>query len=477
MAADYKQPKTVEKRVRFFDGQFLQDQDFIDEQKYHLDRERRHNRLLHVAGIAEGLTVTSPEANKVIVTAGTAIDSDGRQIVLAQPQTAELPAAAFNDQQGIKLSIAFREMAVELQQSETGSDDYTRWHELPEITIVRQGEDSVSETPRVLLAELALDNQGAVTINNDVRQYSGLRLPGPAADAAVLRTSVNSVVGLTGSLSIQGKLTVNDVIEINNALIPNIPWPGTIPMTVAAFSHKDFGNFNKVALQQMSHGTTILNAPLNSQIHFSINGETKMSLYASGEDENLHRFQVGLRMTVKKSLQVDDALIRTIDNRNYAAFSHRRRDAEKDYALAQDSSGQTNINAASRQIISFRINDEHIMGIDKDGWVAPSDARLKQGIEPLCNTLDRVMQLHPRSYCWANSKDKSKKIFGFIAQEVQKIYPDFVREMSGFKGLCYDNFSVLAIAAIQEQQQSIEKLQKEVSSLKEKITSLTKQPQ
>ena len=43
--ADYVLPDVVEKRVRFFDGQFLQDQDFIDEQNYQLDREHRHDAL------------------------------------------------------------------------------------------------------------------------------------------------------------------------------------------------------------------------------------------------------------------------------------------------------------------------------------------------------------------------------------------------------------------------------------------------
>jgi hypothetical protein len=39
MATDYTLPPVAEKRTRFFDGQFLVDQDFVDEQKYHLDRQ------------------------------------------------------------------------------------------------------------------------------------------------------------------------------------------------------------------------------------------------------------------------------------------------------------------------------------------------------------------------------------------------------------------------------------------------------
>jgi hypothetical protein len=103
MTADYDMPSAVEKRVRFFDGQYLQDQDFIDEQKYHLDRERRHLRLLHGPGIAEGLAVAAGPANQVIVAPGTAVDSDGRLLVLANSTTVDLPAKGFNGRQGVEL--------------------------------------------------------------------------------------------------------------------------------------------------------------------------------------------------------------------------------------------------------------------------------------------------------------------------------------------------------------------------------------
>ena len=100
MTANYELPSVVEKRVRFFDGQFLQEQDFVDEQKYHLDRERRHLSLLHVAGIADGLAVTAQGANQVTVAPGTAIDSDGRQLALAQAATVDLPAEDVQRQAG-----------------------------------------------------------------------------------------------------------------------------------------------------------------------------------------------------------------------------------------------------------------------------------------------------------------------------------------------------------------------------------------
>jgi hypothetical protein len=79
MAGDYKLPIAITERVRFYDGQFLQDQDFIDEQKYHLARRNRHHRTLHVTGVAEGLTAYRPANTtfRVKVRAGLAIDPDG----------------------------------------------------------------------------------------------------------------------------------------------------------------------------------------------------------------------------------------------------------------------------------------------------------------------------------------------------------------------------------------------------------------
>lgn len=208
MAANYDLSKPIEKRVRFFDGQFLQDQDFVDEQKYHLDRTRRHNRLLHLSGIVDGLTVTKGANNQVTVAPGTAVDSDGRQLVLLETRQVDLvPAEKFNDKQGVQLYIRYRESAVD-QQTGTGSADNTRWLESPEVLALAPGESLSSGMPPVLLAQLALDNKGIVTVDNGMRQYSGLRLPGPAADAPTLRTTSSGRANLTSTLTLAGSLGV-----------------------------------------------------------------------------------------------------------------------------------------------------------------------------------------------------------------------------------------------------------------------------
>jgi len=205
--ADYVPPGVVEKRVRYFDGQFLQDQDFIDEQNYQLDREHRHNRLLHGPGIADGLAVTSTAPNQVTVAPGTAIDSDGHQLALADATTVDLPVGDFNDKQGVQLYLSYAESAED-PQAVGGSQDLTRWLERPELTAVAPGHDYTGAFPPVLLASLALDNGGRVAVDGTVRSYAGVRLPGAAADAVTLRATSGGPVDLAGSLTVENRVGI-----------------------------------------------------------------------------------------------------------------------------------------------------------------------------------------------------------------------------------------------------------------------------
>ncbi len=202
MATVYEQPADAEKRVRFFDGQYLKDQDFVDDQHYHIDRQRRHNRTLHVAGIADGLIVTRVEGSaQVTVSPGTAMDADGRQIVLLEEPAAERTVNLANTLgQTVNLFISYHE--VESDPQATGSADYGRWLERPELQALNAQATHDFAAPPVLLARIVLNDQGIETIDHAVRQYSGLRLPGPQDNSPTLRTAASGLVSLAGSLVI-----------------------------------------------------------------------------------------------------------------------------------------------------------------------------------------------------------------------------------------------------------------------------------
>ena len=83
-------------RLRWFTGRFMTARDLTDEQEYHLDRHRLHNRLLHGWGTVCGLEVRQHDRvdcahEWVWVQPGIAIDCRGREIVLPRREAVHWP--------------------------------------------------------------------------------------------------------------------------------------------------------------------------------------------------------------------------------------------------------------------------------------------------------------------------------------------------------------------------------------------------
>ncbi|WP_375238317.1 tail fiber domain-containing protein [Aurantibacter sp.] len=103
-----------------------------------------------------------------------------------------------------------------------------------------------------------------------------------------------------------------------------------------------------------------------------------------------------------------------------------------------------------------------------------SDRRLKKNISPIKDsTIEKVLALNPVNYIY--KKDKNKLLQnGFIAQEVQELFPELVDEKNGYLSLNYDGFSVLAVKAIQEQQKKIKSQEERINHLEEEINLIKK---
>ncbi len=202
--ADYKFPKYVEERVRYFDGQFLQDQDFIDEQKYHIDRLRRHNRYLHATGIIEGLTVDAG-TKLVTVANGTALDGNGRLIVLSKDKPEEVSTSASTGE--MVLVIQFNE--EESRPTTEGSAGNSRFQTQPTLSLVAKNK---IPSDAVVLAALNIGTGGAIDaedVDTTVRVYSGLSLPGRAdGKGPTLRAHSHTVAEFDGTLAVTDKLGI-----------------------------------------------------------------------------------------------------------------------------------------------------------------------------------------------------------------------------------------------------------------------------
>lgn len=102
-----------------------------------------------------------------------------------------------------------------------------------------------------------------------------------------------------------------------------------------------------------------------------------------------------------------------------------------------------------------------------------SDARLKKDVRELGATLPLVMRLEPLSFKYTYNGEADSRSLGFMAQDVATLFPELVsRGGDGLDhyGISYTGFSVIAIAAIQEQQEEIDALTKRIERL-EKLLS------
>ncbi len=114
-----------------------------------------------------------------------------------------------------------------------------------------------------------------------------------------------------------------------------------------------------------------------------------------------------------------------------------------------------------------------------NGVYTASDNRMKRDVEPLEPLLNQLLNLRPKKYDYINSKN-SRKSIGFIAQDVNEYFPELVLNGQQDDGevvmqINYAGFGVVAVKAIQEQQEQIESLSQVIAAQNGEIEGLRAQ--
>ena len=101
---------------------------------------------------------------------------------------------------------------------------------------------------------------------------------------------------------------------------------------------------------------------------------------------------------------------------------------------------------------------------DVVAYGSPSDKRLKENIKPIESALDKVMKLEGVTFDWIQKEDQIldiKEDIGFIAQDVQKVVPELVRENEdGMLSMRHQGVAPILLEAIKELKAEIEELKK-----------------
>lgn len=171
-------------RLKYFTGQFLEKDDFIDEQNYHVDMRQRGNRALYFsAGILDDgfqVETVAGDLRQIRVSAGTAVDAKGQELVVLDPllSTAPIPVV---DGQRYLVALAYHQF--EDRQQSTGDvnlTDTTRYVELPELKWYLDT-DNFDRGLWVVVAAVRVKLDGSVSaidLGRSVRAYAGARVPG-----------------------------------------------------------------------------------------------------------------------------------------------------------------------------------------------------------------------------------------------------------------------------------------------------------
>ena len=110
-------------------------------------------------------------------------------------------------------------------------------------------------------------------------------------------------------------------------------------------------------------------------------------------------------------------------------------------------------------------------------WDAASDESLKTDIEKVDGILPRLTKIDVKTFRWRDDEPTSRRQLGFIAQDVQKVFPDLTKEKTDDEGkkiltLNYTSFGILAVGALNELNQ---KLEQEVAGLRALIENMQRQ--
>ena len=98
--------------------------------------------------------------------------------------------------------------------------------------------------------------------------------------------------------------------------------------------------------------------------------------------------------------------------------------------------------------------------------IETSAAKYKTNIQPLEPQLSKVTQLEPVTFDWLD-KPQTKTNIGLIADEVEKIYPEFVSktEDGEIEGIEYSKLTTVLIQSIKELKAIVDKQQEQINTL------------
>jgi hypothetical protein len=149
------------KRIHFFKGFFTHAEDWQAAQTYRSAKHQLHNRSLHGWGVVSGFLKNlevgiSADGTALIVEPGLAIDRQGRELYLAEPETVPFEPQAYPRGSHVFLVVRYDEEPIDRRENvanpEYSGHAFIREFARLELTTTDPGDDSGVELARVHLS-------------------------------------------------------------------------------------------------------------------------------------------------------------------------------------------------------------------------------------------------------------------------------------------------------------------------------------
>jgi Chaperone of endosialidase len=268
-----------------------------------------------------------------------------------------------------------------------------------------------------------------------------------SADTLVLSTAgVDRLrIGSTGLVGI-GNIAAWQALHVAGSMFPTTSYIapiGTITTPTYTFSNDT---------------NTGISAPVADTIAFITNGTEKVRIDSIGE--------VGIGTNAPTSLlhiynsntaQNADVRIGT-PNGTFTLFTEG---ATNRFNISDNTSNMLSITGSKVGIKNTSPSyDLHVNGViaASSDMVISSDLRLKENLEVISSSLEKIKTLSGYTFTMKNSTSGERKT-GLVAQEVEKVLPEVVREdENGFKSVAYGNIAGLIIESIKSLDKKIDYL-------------------
>ncbi len=266
-------------RLNYFNSQLLDETDFETEQHYHREMRRRHNRLAHTWGVAgsTGLLVTKSGDKRLTVSAGMAIDKDGREIVLTEDQALTLEPAKTKADATLFLTLVYDEIPeLPVQDIANSPSNFRRTVECAKFGF--RDKKPPDDGSVLSLATIKLDGNGNIAeIDPSVRTFIGSVID-PRSELLVRELSVTTDANIDASLSVTGPANLRGSLNVAGGVSMNGPVGlGTSKPEAGLEINK--GGSNELALKLTSSGPGFGSGMI---LHNTAPTGHKYGLYSSG---------------------------------------------------------------------------------------------------------------------------------------------------------------------------------------------------